>query len=89
MRRACARHGVGVKRARSCEHCGALYVPGRAPQRSRFCSWRCRAESEGRVLPPRPRYVYDGRLSAELQREVAAARAEMATAPLFRPGSMW
>jgi hypothetical protein len=53
---------------------------------SRFCSRQCRKLSHE---PPIRRYAYDGRLSAELQREVAAARAEAATAPLFRPGSMW
>jgi hypothetical protein len=38
--------------------------------------------------PPRPRYTYDGRLSDALWREIHAARAEAATAPLFRPGNV-
>ena len=33
-------------------------------------------------------YAYRGQLSAELQREVAAARAEAATSPLYRPGTV-
>jgi hypothetical protein len=36
----------------------------------------------------RPRYTYDGRLSDQLWREIHAARAEAATAPLYRRGNV-
>lgn len=72
-------------RPRLCEQCRQPFRPPHA--NSRYCSRECL--SEHRMMAarrPRPRYAYDGRLSAELRREVAAARAEAATAPLYRPG---
>jgi hypothetical protein len=76
-----------MRRARPCEHCGQAFLPGKAT--SRFCTHRCDAASRRLArIPARPRYAYDGRLSPELQREVAAARAEAPTAPLYRPGNV-
>ena len=60
---------------------------------TRFCSRACvdrnkvDAHLDRRNSRTRPHYAYAGRLSDELRREVAAARAEMATAPLYRPGT--
>jgi hypothetical protein len=72
-----------------CEHCGASFVHrhrGRSTQR--FCSHWCATQHTAKSPRPRPRYEHDGRLSVELQREVAAARAEAPSAPLFRPGNV-
>jgi hypothetical protein len=75
-----------MKRVRPCEYCGTWYLPSKAG--SRFCTRRCAAQSQGQPVPPRPLYAYNGRLSDGLWREIHAARAEMATAPLYRPGSV-
>jgi hypothetical protein len=70
---------------RPCAFCAKVFRPGRAT--SRFCSHLC--AGRGRIVePPVPQYAYRGRLSDELQREVSAARAEAATAPLYRPGNV-
>jgi hypothetical protein len=74
-------------RARLCEQCRQSFRPSHS--NGRYCSRECL--SEHRMMAARrtrPRYVYDGRLSDELRREVAAARAEQAMAPLFRPGDV-
>jgi hypothetical protein len=68
---------------RPCEYCGTSYRPKHAV--SRFCSRQCRKLSHE---PPIRRYAYDGRLSDALWREIHAARAEAATAPLYRPGGV-
>ena len=74
-----------------CPCCGKRFHPKRAI--TRFCSRACvdrnkvNAHLERHNSRTRPQYAYRGQLSAELQREVAAARAEMATAPLYRPGA--
>jgi hypothetical protein len=70
---------------RSCAFCAKAFRPWN--KRTRFCSVFC-ANRSRIVEPPVPQYAYRGRLSPELQREVAAARAEAATAPLFRPGNV-
>jgi hypothetical protein len=67
-----------------CEHCGASFVHRRWAQR--FCTHWCSAQHRAKLPKPLPQYAHDGRLSDELQREVRAARAEAATAPLYRPG---
>jgi hypothetical protein len=67
---------------RPCAGCGGTFRPAHAT--TRFCCRACR----GRTPVARPRYAYDGRLSDALWREIHAARAEAATAPLFRPGSV-
>ena len=67
---------------RSCAGCGGTFRPKHAPQR--FCCRACRGRSPVALR----RYAYAGRLSDELRREVAAARAEAATAPLYRPGGV-
>jgi hypothetical protein len=72
-----------MRRARACEYCGTAYRPKHAT--SRFCSRQCRKLSHE---PPIRLYTYNGRLSDALWREIHAARAEMATAPLYRPGGV-
>jgi hypothetical protein len=75
-----------MRRARQCENCGTAYRPFRGTQR--FCSRRCKGESQGKGGPPAStQYTYDGRLSDPLWREIHAARAEAAGAPLYRPGA--
>jgi hypothetical protein len=70
---------------RPCEYCGQAFRPSKAT--GRFCSHACDANARRMArIPVRPRYAYGGRLSDELQREIHAARAEQATAPLYRPG---
>ena len=70
-----------------CACCGKRFHPKRAT--SRFCSIGCGLKARHfAARPSRPRYAYDGHLSAELQREVAAARAEAPSAPLYRPGNV-
>lgn len=74
-------------RARLCEQCAQPFRPPHA--KGRFCSRECL--SQHRVRAPRrarPLYAYNGRLSDALWREIHAARAEAATAPLYRPGGM-
>jgi hypothetical protein len=74
-------------RARLCEQCAQPFRPPHA--KGKFCSRECLSQHRvGAARYTRPRYAYDGRLSAELQREVNAARAEAATAPLYRPGGV-
>jgi hypothetical protein len=69
-----------------CPCCGKQFHPKHAT--ARFCSRKCLAVSRRlAAIPARPRYAHDGRLSDELQREVAAARAEAPSAPLYRPGT--
>lgn len=71
---------------RACAHCGKRFRPHRAT--SRFCSLACVTRSRHlNARPERPRYAYNGRLSDALWREIHAARAEAATAPLYRPGA--
>lgn len=68
----------------ACGFCGKQFRPKHAT--TRFCSLSCSNSSRFNAIPPRARYAYTGRLSDELQREVAAARAEARDAPLYRPG---
>ena len=71
----------------ACAHCGKRFRPKRAT--TRFCSLSCVSRSRHlNARPERPRYTYSGRLSDALWREIHAARAEMATAPLYRPGGV-
>jgi hypothetical protein len=69
-----------------CAYCGKSFRPRHAT--TRFCSLACGNSSRFNAKPPRPLYTYSGRLSEALQREVSAARAEAATAPLYRPGNV-
>ena len=74
-------------RARLCEQCRQSFRPPHAT--GRFCSRECL--SEHRIMAARrhrPLYTYNGRLSDALWREIHAARAEQATAPLYRPGNV-
>jgi hypothetical protein len=79
-----------MRRARPCEYCGQAFRPPRAT--SRFCSRACRDDGHRRSPAPSPvarrSFAYNGRLSDALWREIHAARAEAATAPLFRPGNV-
>ena len=68
----------------ACAFCGKQFRPKHAT--TRFCSMGCSNSSRFNAKPPRPLYTYSGRLSDALWREIHAARAEMATAPLYRPG---
>lgn len=74
-----------------CPCCGKRFHPKRAI--TRFCSRACvdrnkvNAHLDRHNSRTRPRYAYDGRLSDALWREIHAARAEAATAPLYRPGT--
>jgi hypothetical protein len=70
---------------RSCAYCAKVFRPWN--KRTSFCSRFC-ANRSRIVEPPVPQYAYRGRLSDALWREIHAARAEAATAPLFRPGSV-
>jgi hypothetical protein len=67
-----------------CAYCGKSFRPKHAT--TRFCSLSCNTSSRFNAKPTRPRYAYNGRLSDALWREIHAARAEQATAPLYRPG---
>jgi hypothetical protein len=70
----------------SCACCSKRFRPKHAT--TRFCSRRCKDQGQRLARAPRrPLYAYDGRLSDALWREIHAARAEQATAPLYRPGS--
>ena len=76
---------------RRCAFCAQVFHPRHAT--TRFCSRVCKSRGHRLVpapapAPRRPVYAYAGRLSDALQREVAAARAEAATAPLYRPGGV-
>ena len=75
-----------------CPCCGKRFHPKRAT--TRFCSRACvdrnkvNAHLDRHNSRTRPHYAYAGRLSDELRREVAAARAEAGDAPLYRPGGV-
>jgi hypothetical protein len=75
---------------RLCAACGKRFRPKHAT--TRFCSRACRDHSHRRSPAPAPvarrSYAYNGRLSDALWREIHAARAEAATAPLYRPGNV-
>ena len=74
-------------RARLCEQCRQPFRPHHV--NARFCSRECLSEHRvGAARYTRPRYAYAGRLSDELQREVAAARDEAPATPLWRPGGV-
>ena len=73
-----------MTQARQCERCGASYL-GRTS--SRFCSRQCKDDAQRKVEPRRTQYGYDGRLSDALWREIHAARAEVMSVPLYRPGT--
>ena len=67
-----------------CAFCGGRFRPRHAT--TRFCSRVCGSSSRFNARPERPRYTYNGRISDALWREIHAARDEMASAPLYRPG---
>lgn len=74
-------------RTRLCEQCRQPFRPAHA--NGRYCSRECL--SEHRFMAARrhrPVYVYNGRLSDALWREIHAARAEMGSSPLYRPGGV-
>ena len=68
---------------RPCAYCAKVFRPRKSSRR--FCSVFCSNRSRI-VEPPAPQYVYRGRLSDALWREIHAARAEAPSAPLYRPG---
>jgi hypothetical protein len=70
----------------ACAYCGKSFRPRHAT--TRFCSLSCSNTSRYNARPERPRYTFNGRLSDALWREIHAARAEQATAPLYRPGAV-
>ena len=71
---------------RLCASCARTFRPKHATQR--FCSRGCKDQGRSRSPVSLRRYAYDGRLSDALWREIHAARAEAATAPLYRPGGV-
>ena len=72
---------------RACVYCAKVFRPKHTT--TRFCSRGCvNSGRHNAAPPPRRRYAYTGRLSDALWREIHAARAEAATAPLYRPGGV-